>query len=385
MARLIALIVHNSRSSDQSALRLESADRAQTFRHLCGQIAFMLSSLLSANAYGWDAYDPSVNPFPPTPEFAKHFQINQLEMTDSKSPMKLDSFVFIPNKVDLHKKYPLIIWLHGLGEIELKQPFGALNWLSELIFTDPEQMDRHDFFVFAPRCTNRQGWVGTGYLASAVHGKKSSEEPLAPLSQAIEELCDQYPVDKNRISVVGISAGAAGALHWSLVEPDRFAAIVLMSGGGELPAHGLGATPAPVYWQFVNRDDTDYPLDKALKLVSTINTAGGNAFLTVFPTGGHNVWNRAFSGKYQLIDWLLRNTRATPPTKFMPQGEYTVRLSESDLLDYEPPAGSLGYSDDWLNSLHELSYKAIGAGVLALVGWCVLLARKYARRHNALH
>jgi predicted esterase len=328
----------------------------------------------------WDAFDHSVNPFPPTPKFGELFRVQESAHSDGNE-VGNTSFLFVPKQLDAGRTYPLIIWLHGLGEVELKQPFGALNWMSELIFTDPGRLDKYQFFVLAPRCTDRRGWIGTGYLPSSAEAIENGSADSPVVEYFLDEALKRYPIDRQRISLAGISAGAAAASYWAYMRPDRFSAVALMAGG-EIPS-SMASAPRTSIWMFANRDDEDYPLAAALEVVSTTNDMGGQAYLTVLPQKGHNVWNSAFLGDYRLLNWLLTKSTTDTADVNVPSGPYTERITRDNVRSFRAP------SDPITLKLH-LAWLSAKENVYSLIGLLLLISlaaalRWIARRAKACH
>lgn len=281
----------------------------------------------------WDAFNAEVNPFPPTPEFAALFRIER--STDPGG--RPSAFLFIPETQLPDEKLPLVVWLHGLGEIELEQPLGALNWLSELVFNRGPQMSAYPFYVFAPRCANLDGWTAT-HPTSGIYDERVGPTALDAAQHRLHQILQEHPIDTERISVVGISAGATGAYAWACQEPRRFRIAALLAGAdASAPS---GKVPRGVVWQFVNRDDRDYRLEEGLRLNAELNSQGGLGCITVFPTAGHNVWNEAFLGEHQLLSRMLEQgpQRRQLLNRVLAESPYTFRIDRNTLKEFVPPA-----------------------------------------------
>jgi poly(3-hydroxybutyrate) depolymerase len=116
--------------------------------------------------------------------------------------------------------YPLVLTLHGYGEagqdnrVQLEA-----NQLSTA-FAEPSWQAKHPAFVVSPQIINGDdpAWIGS-------HVQNS-------LLALISQLEMEYPIDKSRIYIVGLSIGSFGA--WQLAEKSRstFAAAIFDSGGG---------------------------------------------------------------------------------------------------------------------------------------------------------
>lgn len=140
----------------------------------------------------------------------------------SKERGKVAFNVYLPPNwsIDKAKKYPLMILLHGQGEDE----FTFLNALpdSSLNHWIKEQSLPEDFVLIALRGgenTNEMQWY-------------SNPNEAMITSAAPEELrayCHQNfhtSMESSKISVLGHSRGATGALNFALYFPDKFSAVV---------------------------------------------------------------------------------------------------------------------------------------------------------------
>ncbi len=116
--------------------------------------------------------------------------------------------LMIPNHFDQNKRYGLMIYLHG-KENQI-QKYRNLLWADE----DPELDD-------------------LGVFKVAVYGRRNcwyqgaGEEDVLRVISEIKKL---YPIDSNRIYVMGASMGGFGSWHFGLHYTDQFAAISPICG-----------------------------------------------------------------------------------------------------------------------------------------------------------
>ena len=115
-----------------------------------------------------------------------------------------------------------------------------------------------------------------------------------------------YSVDARRVYLTGLSMGGYGTWELAARQPQRFAAVVPICGGGdERQASRLSALPI---WAFHGAaDNVVFPI-RSQKMVDAIRAAGGKIQYTQYPGVGHNSWNQAYRSD-ELLKWLFAQRR----------------------------------------------------------------------------
>jgi hypothetical protein len=109
---------------------------------------------------------------------------------------------------------------------------------------------------------------------------------------------------------LGISSGAAASWELAMREPELFAAVVPLasSGSDELRAAKLATIPI---WAFVNKGERA----GVERMITALQAAGGNAYLTIADAPGHDAWSAPLQG--DILEWILAQRRGafcwTPP------------------------------------------------------------------------
>jgi poly(3-hydroxybutyrate) depolymerase len=213
---------------------------------------------------------------------------------------------FLPEPYDAKQTYPLIIWLHGWGD-RGDENLSHLMHMDGTVFHDRKTREC-PFFVLAPQCSKKpsRGW-DTLLSATSQHRER---DMLAVTMAILDNLEQEYPIDTQRITVIGISSG--GGACWELLsrEPDRFAAVAPL-GGGAAPSSFFGTTKTTPVWAFHAAADPEVPVDGADKTVAAFQAAGGVAHLTKTKDSRHDCWTKAF-GDHDLLNWLLAQRRGDP-------------------------------------------------------------------------
>jgi poly(hydroxyalkanoate) depolymerase family esterase len=138
----------------------------------------------------------------------------------AKAKGRMPHRLFLPPDLGKNGSVPLLVALHGC--LQTPDDFARGTRLDEIgakygaIVVYPEQRERAN----RSRCWN---WFQTK------HQLRRSGEP-AHILRLIEDLARQYPVDRDRIYVAGLSAGGSMAAILGEQAPDIFAGVGIMSG-----------------------------------------------------------------------------------------------------------------------------------------------------------
>ncbi|HEY3572161.1 MAG TPA: prolyl oligopeptidase family serine peptidase [Thermoanaerobaculia bacterium] len=178
------------------------------------------------------------------------------------------------------KSWPLVLFLHGSGERGTDLKKLERQGLPKLAASGRS----FPFVLVAPQIPEGQVW---------------NEEPLTYL---LDELETTLWVDRDRVYLTGISMGAFGAWDLGVATPDRFAALLVISGGGN-PVEVCQLKDVPV-WIVHGRQDDVIPVSWSEALARRLEGCGGNVRLTIYPDAGHDAWSRTYEDP-AVIEWLL--------------------------------------------------------------------------------
>src|SRR5687768_3531925 len=112
---------------------------------------------------------------------------------------------------DTATKWPMIVFLHGAGEVGTDIEKVKVNGPPKLI----EQGKQFPFIVVSPQAPPREGW-----------------EPQI-IIRLVKALQSTYKIDKERIYLTGLSMGGFGTWAIAMKFPNVFAAIAPVCGGGD--------------------------------------------------------------------------------------------------------------------------------------------------------
>lgn len=216
---------------------------------------------------------------------------------DPQNDNVLPYCLYLPDNYSGNKKYPVILFLHGAGEI------GSDN---ELQLNNIKNMFTYNADYIAQSiliCPQTPEWWrldresygdGQGTLSSAMH--------------LLEEIQNQYSCDKNRIYLTGLSMGSFAT--WELLEHygDVFAAAVPVCGGGnEMSATAYVDIPIVMYH---GTADPTVSFQSSQRTYDAIVAAGGTKALLIPLEGvGHDAWKQAYADR-NMFAWLFAQDKS---------------------------------------------------------------------------
>lgn len=117
---------------------------------------------------------------------------------------------------------------------------------------------------------------------------------------------NNYPIDKDRIYITGLSMGAQGAWDFITRYPDLFAAAILMSGGGD--PNKMDRIKHLPLWVFHGAMDKAVNVDGMRLNIESLRKNGSNVIYTEFADGKHVIWKPLYENRL-LQDWLFNQNK----------------------------------------------------------------------------
>jgi len=206
-----------------------------------------------------------------------------------------------PKMVHEQHTYPLVLFLHGIGE-RGNDNKAQLKWGVKNFATD-ENTEKYPCFVAAPQCPMNDLWVALKDLSPPYTMAEKPAEAMRMALELVGALQQEYPqIDPKRIYVTGLSMGGFGT--WDVIQrkPDLFAAAVPVCGGGDVSkAERIAYIPI---WAFHGAEDWLVIPKWSRDMIKAIQEAGGNPIYTEYPGIGHQSWIKAYSDP-ELFIWLF--------------------------------------------------------------------------------
>ncbi|MBG1244248.1 prolyl oligopeptidase family serine peptidase [Nostoc sp. NZL] len=179
---------------------------------------------------------------------------------------------------------PTILFLHGAGERGSNLDNVKRHGVAKIV----EQQPDFPFIVISPQCPQGEYWN------------------VKRLGTLLDEVIASYRVEPNRVYLTGLSMGGYGTWHLAAVQPERFAAIAPICGGGN-PQAARKLKNLPV-WAFHGAKDNVVPLSESEIMVSALKACDGNVKFTVYPEANHDSWTQTYNNP-ELYEWFLRHQR----------------------------------------------------------------------------
>jgi predicted peptidase len=213
-------------------------------------------------------------------------QSKSFEKTITKN-LACKYLLFLPEGYgEKNKKWPLILFLHGAGERGDDLNKVKVHGPPKIV----QKKKDFPFIVVSPQCPKDSWW----------------NDKVEVLINLLDEIEANYNVDTKRVYLTGLSMGGYGTWALGSKDPERFAAIAPICGGG-MRIMAFGLTDMPI-WVFHGAKDKVVPLDESEEMVAAIKARGGNVKLTVYPDAGHDSWTETYNNP-KLYEWFLKHRR----------------------------------------------------------------------------
>lgn len=244
------------------------------------------------------------------------------EFDDTEQPYGL----YLPQKFNASKKYPLVMMLHGAGSnhrLALRRVFGKSNIAEE---NDVEasryfpQWKDVDFIVATPFARGTMGYQGVA--------EKDVYDVLADVKR-------RFAIDEDRVYLTGLSMGGGGTLWLGLSRPEVWAALAPVcpappEGTDELAANALNV---PLHF-FHGEADPVVPVAGVRDWVKRLQELETKVEYTEYPGVLHNSWENAYH-EGAIFAWFSQFRRNRFPervrfttSRYKYNRAYWVRLDE---------------------------------------------------------
>jgi hypothetical protein len=216
--------------------------------------------------------------------FVNGILILQAQQQEKSMVSYTNYLLYVPTRTSEKGLYPLLLFLHGSDErgsdINLLKKKGPPSFL--------DNKSDFPFVVVSPQCPENRNWDAQNLL------------------NLLDHIESTLPIDKNKIYVSGLSMGGFGTWSLAEVDPQRFAAIAPICGGGDIERLCI-MRDVPV-WAFHGFKDATIPYLESKRLIDRLNEFGGDAKLTLYPDLEHDSWTQTYQNQ-ELYNWLLSKSK----------------------------------------------------------------------------
>jgi predicted peptidase len=256
--------------------------------------------------------------------------------------------IYVPHNLDPNKSYPLVLFLHGVGErAEIGISDNKKNLTYGLTHNLVSSYNLIDYpcYILAPQCppgpdnlqtpdTGR--WVNVTYTNGSYDFANTPESiPMSMTVDLINKLESQHNIDKNRLYVTGLSMGGFGTWDIIMRYPKMFAAAVPICGASD-PSQAAIIKDVAI-WSFhgaldsgLNAKEEPYgvPVTEERKMITALQAVKANIKYTEYPKGDHGIWGTVYDDP-EVYYWMFQQTIAKGVINSEPSSKLTSAVSSS--------------------------------------------------------
>ncbi len=215
-----------------------------------------------------------------------------------------------PQKIDTNAKYPLVLFLHGAGERGTDNNKQLTH--GSMMFSNPVNQEKYACYAVFPQCPPDKYWP-TPNRPDNFNSKEpfpsnaEISQPLALTKELLDKLTEEYPIDKNRIYVIGLSMGGMGTFDIVCRFPEYFAAAVPICGG--INIERLDNFRTNTKFRIFHGDaDSVVPVRFSREAYVKLKEEGNSVEYIEFPGVNHDSWNPAFN-QHDFFSWIFKQSK----------------------------------------------------------------------------
>jgi predicted peptidase len=218
--------------------------------------------------------------------------------------------ILLPENYDAKRKYPLVLFLHGAGERGNDNEKQLIHGSKQ--FLKPDIRKDYPAIVVFPQCPENSFWANLDFKTE--NGKRTfafraDGDPTISMKlvqELLQKLMNDYPVNKKRIYVTGLSMGGMGTFEIVRRNPKLFAAAMPICGGGEPST--APALKKVKWWIFHGAKDDVVPPANSERMVAALKEVKASVKFTLYPEANHNSWDAAFA-EPDFLKWMFEQRR----------------------------------------------------------------------------
>lgn len=234
-----------------------------------------------------------------------YFETGEVEVETADGEKSYEYRFMRPDAKAGDGPHPLVVFLHGAGERGSDNE-RQLTYLPRWM-TREEHRNRHACYLLAVQCPENERWTRFVDEESWKVADIELTNAMQAVLYAIDELIAEYDIDETRIYLTGLSMGGYGSWVLAARQPDRFAAVVPICGGGVVTsADRLKGVPI---WAFHGLEDKVVEEEESRLMIDAIREAGGLPRYTALEGVQHDSWTHAYN-RSGAIEWMFSQQRS---------------------------------------------------------------------------
>lgn len=243
----------------------------------------------------------------------------QVRFTDPVTGLLLDYNLYIPERYDPTKPYPMVMFLHDAGVTGSNPRRAVQQGLGAVAFASAADQAKHPSFVLAPQ-----------FPVPLANDASQTSVYVDILPRLIDQIAQDYAIDRNRLYATGQSGGCMTSLALGIAEPDLFAATLCVAG--QWDAAAVAPLAADKLWVIVSEDDT-----KAFP--------GMTAIMEVLGANGAHITRGSLDAKASADDQAA--AVAAIRAKGVDSNVFFTTFIAGSVLDADGAAQGAGHTNTW--------------------------------------
>ncbi len=215
--------------------------------------------------------------------------------------------VAFPDNLEKGKKYPLVVYLHGIGSR------GSDNWRQLIhghkFLKNKDLYNKYPAIVLFPQCPKTKMW--THRQKKNVNGKWEFNFPIKEKPSLATEMTNmlvnkylqQSYIDSSRVYLVGMSMGGMGVLEFLYRWSGTYSAAAVVCGAHDSKL-AQNYCDVPI-WFFHGDKDRTVPYKYSMQIYENVKNCNKNSKYTLYKNVAHNCWDSAYSNP-DLLKWLYQ-------------------------------------------------------------------------------
>ena len=215
---------------------------------------------------------------------------------------KLYYRIYSPQDTSKNEKYPLVVFLNGVGTAGTDNKKQINNEHLPKLLLSGDYPEKYPCIILAPQPMENSEWVENfnGDMATS----------MSMLMDVMMVIFTQYNVDKDRVYISGISSGGGGTWDALARFPDVFAAGAPMCGYS-MVSKAEAMKDIPI-WAFHSAHDQNVPSSNSRNMVETLRKLGNNVRYSEYDSYYHSdAWLGAYYDQ-DFLPWLFSQSKSKP-------------------------------------------------------------------------